>query len=69
MKVRFKETIAGMDFVFGAGEVDLPLAEAEYWISKGIAEKVKEEKEPVQRPLKVQEVKAKTRPIRRRIKK
>ena len=65
MKVRFKESIAGKDFVFGAGEVDLPSAEAEYWISKGIAVEVKEEKKPVQRPLKVQEVKAKTRPVRR----
>jgi len=66
MKIKFKTSIAGLDFVYGGGEViDLPTADAQYWIREGYATEFKEDKKPgAQRPLEVQEVKkVDTRPV------
>jgi len=64
MQVKFTTPVVGKGFVYGDGKVyDLPVAEAKYWIRIGYARAV-EEKQPVQRPLKVQQVKAKRQPIK-----
>ncbi len=66
MKVKFKESLGGIGFVYGAGQiVDLPAHEAKDWIGQGLAEEVQEEEKPQQRPVTIGEVKAETRPIRR----
>jgi len=57
-------SIAGKDFVYAAGgEYILSAAEAEEYIRWGRAEKIDE---PKQKPVKVQEVKATTRPIKKK---
>ena len=62
MKVLFKKAVSGRGFAFGKGKViDLPTAEAEYWIREGIAQVYVE---PVQQPLKTQEVKATRQPVK-----
>lgn len=59
--------MAGRNFVYAAGGVyDLPAAEAEEYIRLGRAEKVEEKKV---NPVTVQEVKAVTRPVRKRVRK
>ncbi len=67
MKIRFNTSLAGKNFVYGAGEViDLPTTVAKDWIGQGLAEEIQEEKKPIQRPLKVQEVKkTMRRPVKR----
>lgn len=68
VSVRFLISVAERLSVFHSGRVyTLPTADAEYYISKGYAEKVREEKsEPVQRPLTVQQVKTTMkRPVKR----
>ena len=45
MKVQFLKSVAGMHFNYGRGGIySLPTSEAEYYISKGMAKKVEEEK-------------------------
>lgn len=71
MKVKFNESVAGVDFVYGAGEVkDLPASEAKYWIKTGYAEEyaVKETNEPkAVRPLGVEKAKVvRTRPVKKK---
>ena len=64
MKVRFLTSLGGKDFVYGGGEVlDLPTADAKYWIEQGLAEAVEEK--PKQRPVRVTKVKAETRPVKK----
>ena len=67
MKVRFTTAVSGRGFAYGDGEViDLPASLAKYWIGEGAAVEYKEKKEPVQKPLRVQQVKkTKTRPVKR----
>ena len=68
MKVKFTDSIAGVDFVYGAGEVkDLPASEAGYYVRTGYAVFVEdEEAEPpkAKRPLKPKAVH--TRPVNRK---
>ena len=68
MKVKFKQSVAGVDFVFGAGEVkDLPASEAAHFIRVGYADAVdeKDEEPPkAKRPLKAKAVH--TRPVNRK---
>jgi hypothetical protein len=67
MKIRFIETVAGIGFVYVAGQVvDLSPHEAEDWIGQKLAEKVKETKA---KPVTVQQVKAITRPVLKKVKK
>jgi len=70
MKVRVKKGIAvrfGDRIVaFGPGEHDLPQVQANYLVDKGHAELIKEEKKP--KVVTVQEVKAETRPVRKKVK-
>ena len=67
MKVKVLTSISGKGFVYAAGGIyDLPAREAREYIRWGRAELIEEKKKPVQRPVTVQEVKAETRPIRRR---
>ena len=67
MKVKILVSMAGKDFVYQAGAVlDLPPGEADEYIRLGRAEEIKEEVKPKQKPVKIGEVKAETRPIRKR---
>ena len=57
----------GKDFVYGDGKVyDLPTSEAKYWIKEGYAQAHIVRKEPVQRPLKIQQIKGTSkRPVKK----
>lgn len=58
MKIRILKSFATKRKAYGSGEVvDLPAADAKYFVREGLAEIVKEEKKPVQKPVKVQQVK------------
>ena len=55
--------------MYGGGEViDLPTADAQYWVRIGYADSVDEDKKPgAQRPLEVQQVKkVDTRPVQKK---
>jgi hypothetical protein len=66
MKVKFRTSIAGRDFCYGAGEVlNLPNSEAESFIRAGIAVKDTEEETIVaKRPL-IPEVKKEKKPTKK----
>jgi len=66
MKVRMLASISGKGFCYAAGgEYDLPRREAKEYIRWERAELI-EEDEPVQRPVRIQKVRAETRPIRKK---
>lgn len=55
MNIRFLTAVVGPEICVTVGEErDLPIRDAEYWISVGYAEKVEE---PVQKKVTVQEIK------------
>jgi len=66
MKVRFTESQAGRDFVYGMGEVyDFPAPEAKYWIQNNVAVAVEEEELPEEPKVVVQRVrKTYKRPVK-----
>lgn len=70
MRVKFNQSVAGIDFVYGAGEViDLPTSDANYFIRTGYAEKAVEDEKPpaAKRPLKAEKARAvKTRPVKKK---
>jgi len=62
--VKFGERITA----FGRGECELPAFQAEYLIGKGWAELIEEKKKVKPKVVTVQEVKAETRPVRKKVK-
>lgn len=69
MRVRIFESLAGNfaggKFVLGSGEHDVSPSLGKYLVDKGLAAAVEEEK-PKVKPVRVQEVKAETRPVRKK---
>jgi len=64
MKVKFIKATVEKFRTYGQGGIyDIPRADALYYIKIGRAEKV-EEKKPKQRPVKINKVRAETRPVK-----